>query len=144
METAESKIRRYSELIEIDDYAKRYEYLKLGGKVGTETFGFERYLNQKFYQSKEWKQVRDAIIIRDNGCDMAFSGREICSKIIIHHINPILPKDIIDKEDWILNPEFLVCVSKQTHDAIHYGDKSLLMLDPVIRTKNDTCPWRSN
>lgn len=141
---AASKIRRYSELIEIDNYLDRFEYLKLGGKVGTETFGFERYLNQKFYQGKEWKQVRDAIIIRDNGCDMAFSGREIHSKIIIHHINPILPKDIIDKEDWILNPEFLVCVSKQTHDAIHYGDKSLLMLDPVIRTKNDTCPWRSN
>lgn len=144
METAASKIRRYSELIKIDNYLDRFEYLKLGGKVGTETFGFERYLNQKFYQSKEWKRVRDAIIIRDNGCDMAFSGREIQSKIIIHHINPVLPKDIIDKEDWILNPEFLVCVSKQTHDAIHYGDKSLLMLDPVIRTKNDTCPWRSN
>lgn len=144
METAASKIRRYSELIKIDNYLDRFEYLKLGGKVGTETFGFERYLNQKFYQSKEWKRVRDAIIIRDNGCDMAFSGREIQSKIIIHHINPVLPKDIIDKEDWILNPEFLVCVSKQTHDAIHYGDKSLLILDPVIRTKNDTCPWRSN
>lgn len=144
METVASKIRRYSELIKIDNYLDRFEYLKLGGKVGTETFGFERYLNQKFYQSKEWKRVRDAIIIRDNGCDMALSGREIHSKIIIHHINPILPKDIIDKEDWILNPEFLVCVSKQTHDAIHYGDKSLLMLDPVIRTKNDTCPWRSN
>lgn len=144
METAASKIRRYSELIKIDNYLDRFEYLKLGGKVGTETFGFERYLNQKFYQSKEWKRVRDAIIIRDNGCDMAFSGREIQSKIIIHHINPVLPKDIIDKEDWILNPEFLVCVSKQTHDAIHYGDKSLLMLDPVTRTKNDTCPWRSN
>lgn len=144
METAASKIRRYSELIEIDDYAKRYEYLKLGGKVGTETFGFERYLNQKFYQSSEWKRVRDAIIIRDNGCDMAFPGREIQSKIIIHHINPVLPSDIIDKEDWILNPEFLVCVSKQTHDAIHYGDKSMLVLDPVVRTKNDACPWRKD
>ncbi len=139
-----SKVKRYSELIQIDDYMKRFDYLKLGGKIGTETFGFERYLNQKFYQSSEWKRVRDAIIIRDNGCDLAYPGREICSKIIIHHINPILPKDIIEKEDWILNPEFLVCVSKQTHDAIHYGDRSLLILDPLVRTKNDTCPWRKD
>lgn len=134
--------RRYSDLIKINDYLQRFQYLKLGGAVGAETFGFERYLNQQFYRTEAWKKVRDFVIIRDSGCDMAFPGREIHSKILIHHINPITPKDIVERQDWILDPEYLVCVSKQTHDAIHYGDESLLILDPIVRRKNDTCPWR--
>ena len=142
METAEKRIRTYKELVSIDNYLDRYEYLKLGGTVGQETFGFERYLNQKFYRTDEWRKVRDYVIVRDNGCDMAFDGREIHSRILIHHLNPVMPNDILERESWILDPEFLVCVCKQTHDAIHYGDESLLLLDPVIRTKNDTCPWR--
>ena len=139
---AESMIRTYTELSAIDDYLDRYRYLRLGGAVGQETFGFERYLNQQFYRTDEWRKIRDYVIIRDNGCDMAFAGREIQAKILIHHLNPVAPKDIVNREAWILDPEFLVCVCKQTHDAIHYGDESLLLLDPVIRTKNDTCPWR--
>lgn len=142
METVEKRIRTYKELVSIDNYLDRYKYLKLGGAVGQETFGFERYLNQKFYRTDEWRKVRDYVIVRDNGCDMAFDGREIHSKILIHHLNPVMPNDILERQSWILDPEFLVCVCKQTHDAIHYGDESLLLLDPVIRTKNDTCPWR--
>ena len=142
METAEKRIRTYKELVSIDNYLDRYKYLKLGGAVGQETFGFERYLNQKFYRTDEWRKVRDYVIVRDNGCDMAFNGREIHSRILIHHLNPVMPNDILERQSWILDPEFLVCVCKQTHDAIHYGDESLLLLDPVIRTKNDTCPWR--
>lgn len=142
METAEKRIRTYKELVSINNYLDRYKYLKLGGAVGQETFGFERYLNQKFYRTDEWRKVRDYVIVRDNGCDMAFDGREIHSRILIHHLNPVMPSDILERQSWILDPEFLVCVCKQTHDAIHYGDESLLLLDPVIRTKNDTCPWR--
>lgn len=142
METGEKRIRTYKELVSIKNYLDRYKYLRLGGAVGQETFGFERYLNQKFYRTDEWRKVRDYVIVRDNGCDMAFDGREIHSRILIHHLNPVMPNDILERESWILDPEFLVCVCKQTHDAIHYGDESLLLLDPVIRTKNDTCPWR--
>ena len=135
-------IRTYSELIEIPTFEERYEYLKLTGKVGEETFGFDRYLNQVFYRSKEWRDIRDYVINRDNGCDLAMEGHEIFERVLIHHMNPIRKEDILRRSDFLLNPEYLITTVKLTHDAIHYGDKDLLMIAPVERTKNDTCPWR--
>ena len=135
-------IRTYSELIQIPTFEERYEYLRLGGKVGEDTFGFDRYLNQTFYKSKEWQAMRNYIITRDNGCDLAMSDREIEGIIIVHHMNPIEIHDILDRSDYLLNPEYLICTLKNTHDAIHYGDSELLYKDPIIRSKNDTCPWR--
>ena len=135
-------IKTYSELIEIPTFEERYEYLKLTGKVGEETFGFERYLNQVFYRSKEWRDIRDYVINRDNGCDLAMEGHEIFGRVLIHHMNPIRKEDILRRSDFLLNPEYLITTVKLTHDAIHYGDKDLLMIAPVERTKNDTCPWR--
>ena len=135
-------IRTYSELITLPTFKERYEYLRIGGKVGEETFGFDRYLNQIFYKSKEWLDIRDEVIIRDNGCDLGIEGRAIHSKILIHHMNPITVKDILERSDFLLNPEYLISTVKNTHDAIHYGDSSLLVKDPIERRKNDTCPWR--
>ena len=135
-------IKTYSELIEISTFEERYEYLKLTGKVGEETFGFDRYLNQVFYRSKEWRDIRDYVINRDNGCDLAMEGHEIFGRVLIHHMNPIRKEDILRRSDFLLNPEYLITTVKLTHDAIHYGDKDLLMIAPVERTKNDTCPWR--
>lgn len=139
------KIRTYSELIEIPTFLDRYFYLKLGDRVGVETFGFDRYLNQQFYRSKEWRDIRNFVISRDLGCDLAIADREIPRglKIYIHHMNPLQARDIIHATDYLLDPEFLITTTKLTHDAIHYGDESLLLVDTVIeRTKNDTCPWR--
>lgn len=138
----QKNIRTYSELILLPTFEERYEYLRLGGKVGEETFGFDRYLNQLFYKSPEWRSMRNYIITRDNGCDLAMSDREIDGKIIIHHMNPIEIEDILERSDFLLNPEYLICTIKNTHDAIHYGDSELLYKDPIIRFKNDTCPWR--
>lgn len=136
-------IRTYSELSELSTFEERYKYLKLDGVVGEETFGFDRYLNQQFYQRDiEWKKVRDFVIMRDSGCDLGIEGREIHGKIIVHHMNPITKNDLINRTDFLLNPEYLICTLKSTHDAIHYGDEKLLMKGPVKRTKNDTCPWR--
>lgn len=135
-------IKTYSELITLPTFEDRFEYLKIGGKVGVDTFGFDRYLNQIFYRSDEWKSIRDEVIIRDNGCDLGIEGREIYSRIIVHHMNPITKDDILNRSDFLLNPEFLICTIKLTHDAIHYGDSSILFTEPVIRTKNDTCPWK--
>lgn len=135
-------IRTYSELITIPTFEERYKYLKIGGKVGEETFGFERYLNQEFYKSHEWQSIRRQVIVRDLGCDLGIEGREIHGKIIVHHMNPITIDDIIEASDFLLNPEYLICTLKSTHDAIHYGDESLLIKAPVERTKNDTCPWK--
>lgn len=135
-------IRTYSELIKIPTFTERYNYLKLDGKVGEETFGFDRYLNQVFYRSDEWKAIRNEIIVRDNGCDLGIEGREIHRRIIIHHMNPITVDDIIHRNEDILNPEYLICVADNTHKAIHYGDEELLIKDLIERTKNDTCPWR--
>ena len=135
-------IRTYSKLIELPTFEERYRYLRIGGKVGEETFGFERYLNQKFYKSDEWKSVRRQVIIRDNGCDLGMEDREIYGRIIVHHMNPITSDDLIQRSDFLLNPEYLICTIKATHDAIHYGDESLLLKPPVERTKNDTCPWK--
>lgn len=136
------KIRTYSELIMLPTFKERYEYLKLGGKVGEETFGFDRYLNQKFYKSKEWRDIRDYVILRDNACDLGIEDREIHSRIIIHHMNPITKYDIVNQTEFLTNPEYMICTLKRTHDAIHYGDDGILFSDVVIRTKNDTCPWR--
>ena len=136
-------IRTYSELITLPKFEERYEYLKLNGVVGEETFGFNRYLNQEFYQrDKEWFRIRDYVIIRDQGCDLGIEGREIRGKIIVHHMNPITKDDLLKRTEFLLNPEYLICTLKSTHDAIHYGDENLLMKGPVERKANDTCPWR--
>jgi hypothetical protein len=135
-------IRTYSELITLPTFEERYRYLKLDGRVGEATFGFDRYLNQIFYQSKEWREVRDYVIIRDNGCDLGIEGREIYGRILIHHMNPIDKNDILSRSDLLLNPEYLICTYKNTHDAIHYGDEDLLIKGPILRTANDTCPWK--
>ena len=135
--------RSYSELIALPTYQERFNYLKLAGRVGADTFGFDRYLNQHLYQrNPRWKKTRDKVIIRDNGCDLGIEGREIFGKIIVHHMNPITMDDILNDRDWIYDPEFLICTAHITHNAIHYGDERLLMLDPKERTPNDTCPWK--
>lgn len=135
-------IKTYSELLTLSTFEDRYEYLKLNGSVGEVTFGFDRYLNQVFYRSREWKKIRDYVIIRDNGCDLAMEGYEIRGKILIHHMNPIRTKDIETMSDFLLNPEYLISTTHMTHNAIHYGDSNLLIKPPVERRKNDTCPWR--
>lgn len=137
-----SIVRTYSELITIPTFEERYKYLRLRGRVGEETFGFDRWLNQVFYKSKEWLSVRDYVIIRDNGCDLATPGREIFGKILVHHMNPIRVEDIVRRSDYLLNPEYLISTMKNTHDAIHYGDQNLLYNNPVERSKYDTCPWK--
>lgn len=137
-------IKTYSELITIPSFIDRFNYLKLGGLVGQETFGFDRYLNQTLYTSNEWKRFRRDIIIRDNGLDLACDGYEIGGKIIVHHIDPLTIQDIIRRDPKIFDPENVICVSMNTHNAIHYGDESLLFTEPIVRTKNDTCPWRHN
>lgn len=137
-------IRTYSELITLPTFEERYRYLRLEGVVGEETFGFDRYLNQKFYRSdEEWLAVRDYVILRDNGCDLGMPDREIKSRIIVHHMNPITKEDIIRRTKFLLDPEYLISTIKNTHDAIHYGDESLLIKGPVIRKPNDTCPWKN-
>ena len=136
-------IRTYSELITLPTFEERYEYLRLGGRVGEDTFGFDRYLNQAFYQNdKEWKSVRDYVIVRDNGCDLGIEGREIYGRILVHHMNPITKEDLLYRTKHLLDPEYLICTIKNTHDAIHYGDENLLYKLPVERSRNDTCPWR--
>lgn len=137
------KIRTYSELIALPTFEERFRYLKLNGQVGVDTFGFDRYLNQIFYKSKEWKQIRDKVILRDNGCDLGIEGREIYNRAIIHHMNPITKEDILTRSEFLWNPEYLVCTIKNTHDAIHYGDETLLFTEPIVRKPNDTCPWRN-
>lgn len=135
-------IRTYSELILLPTFEERFKYLQLNGRVGDDTFGFDRYINQKFYRSAEWKRIRDYIIIRDNGCDLALEGYEIYGRILIHHMNPITVKDVELSTEYLMNPEYLICVTHNTHNAIHYGDEKLLTKGPVVRTKNDTCPWK--
>lgn len=137
-------IRTYSELITLPTFEERFEYLQLNGAVGEETFGFDRYLNQVFYRSRRWKLIRDSIIIRDNGCDLGVEGYDIYGKIIIHHMNPLSIRDIEHESDYLLNPEFLISTTLNTHNAIHYGDKNLLITAPVERRKNDTCPWKKD
>lgn len=133
--------RTYSELIKLPTFKERYEYLKLEGKVAEETFGFDRYLNQKFYHSADWKRVRNEIITRDLGCDLGVTDRMIYGKIYIHHMNPLTVEDVTCSSDYLLNPEYLISTSKLTHDAIHYSNDSILYQDPIVRKPNDTCPW---
>lgn len=132
----------YRELKRLKTFKDRFDYLNLIGKIGEETFGFDRYLNQSFYRSREWKRVRDQVIIRDNGCDLGIPDREIYDHIIIHHMNPITAKDLDEDPEYVLNPEYLICVSQTTHNAIHYGDYSLIPQGPIERSPYDTCPWR--
>lgn len=134
--------KRYSELITIPTYEERFQYLQLKGAVGKDTFGYDRYLNQILYNSPEWKRLRNRIIIRDNGRDLGCEGYEIYGRILIHHMNPITVDDIVSRDPIVFDPENLICVSHNTHNAIHYGDENLLIMAPVERTKNDTCPWR--
>lgn len=136
------RIRTYSELCLLPTFRERYEYLKLQGIVGEETFGFDRYMNQFFYRSPEWRAIRDEVIARDEGCDLGILGREIFDRIIIHHMNPISPEDIRDRSDFLLNPDFLIVTTHRTHQAIHYGNEELLVQDEVVRFKNDMCPWK--
>lgn len=138
-----TKIRTYSELLKLRTFEERFEYLKLNGKVGADTFGFDRYLNQSFYRSKIWKSVRDRIIIRDNGCDLGTEGYDICGKMIIHHMNPIRLDDLENNSDFLLNPEYLICTTPDTHNAIHYGDSTLIVKGPIERKKYDMCPWKN-
>lgn len=135
-------IRTYSELARLQTFEDRYEYLRLGGKVGAETFGYDRYLNQMLYRDPEWLEARDKVIIRDNGCDLGIPDRKIAGRILVHHMNPITKDQILSRDPAIFNPEYLISTMKSTHDAIHYSDEKLLMKDPVERTPNDTCPWR--
>lgn len=135
-------IKTYSELITIPTFEERFEYLQLKGSVGKDTFGYDRHLNQVLYRSPEWKRLRNQIIIRDCGCDLACKGYDIHSKVLIHHLNPITVEDVLARSRKVFDPDNLVCVSHNTHNAIHYGDVDLLVTGPIIRTKNDTCPWR--
>ena len=135
-------IKTYSELITIPTFEERFEYLQLKGSVGKDTFGYDRYLNQVLYRSPEWKRLRNQIIIRDGGCDLACDGYDIYDKVLIHHLNPITVEDVLTRSRKVFDPDNLVCVSHSTHNAIHYGDVDLLVTGPIIRTKNDTCPWR--
>ena len=137
-------IKTYSELITLPTFEERYEYLRLNGRVGADTFGYYRYLNQIFYKTEDWLRIRDEVIIRDLGCDLAIEGREIHNRILVHHMNPLTKEDILDRSEFLLNPEYLICTTKQTHDAIHYGDSESLITIPIERSKNDTCPWRRN
>lgn len=125
-------------------FEERYEYLRLGGRVGEETFGFDRYLNQLFYRGGKWRKIRDHVILRDFGCDLAIEEREIAEgvRIFVHHMNPVDVRDVIDVSEYLIDPEYLITTTKNTHDAIHYGDSSLLITAPIERRKNDTCPWR--
>ena len=136
------KIRCYSELVLLPTFEERFQYLRLDGVVGQETFGFDRYMNQYFYRSKEWRRVRDIVIARDAGCDLGIPGREIFGRIVIHHMNPIRPEDIRSRSDILLNPEYLIATVHETHQAIHYGDETLLITAPIPRERNDTCPWK--
>lgn len=137
------KLKSYSELRELKTYEQRFKYLQIGGRIGIETFGYDRYLNQMFYNLPNWKKVRDQVIIRDNGCDLGLEGYSIPGKVIIHHINPITIDDVLEGNPEIFDPEYLVCVSHATHNAIHYGDETYPHKFEVIeRRPNDTVPWK--
>lgn len=137
-------MKTYTELIRLPTFLERYRYLQLRGRVGEDTFGFDRWLNQVFYRSPEWKAVREGVLLRDNAFDLAHPEHPIAGRLIIHHMNPITQKDILERKDEIMNPEYLITVSHQTHNAIHYGDESLLEISEIVeRQANDTCPWKT-
>lgn len=144
MSTFTKKIRSYTELSKLTTFHDRYEYLRLDGLVGDATFGYDRYLNQGFYRSREWKKIRDAVIMRDLGCDLGIEGYEIHVRPIIHHMNPITLDDIQNMTDNLIDPEFLITTVHITHNAIHYGDSSLLITEPIERKPFDTCPWKGS
>lgn len=133
--------RTYSELRRLATFEERFDYLVLRGEVGRATFGFDRWANQQFYRSRQWKRVRDEVIVRDNGCDLGVLGYDIHANLIVHHMNPITPEDLGNGEDWVLDPEFLITTTHRTHNAIHYGDDSLLVKPPVERRAGDTKLW---
>lgn len=136
--------KTYSELMTFQTFEERFQYLKLDGIVGKETFGFQRWLNQEFYHSNGWLRFRDDIIIRDNGCDLGVPGFEIYGSVLIHHLNPITHDDILLCKPCVFDPENVICTRLRTHNAIHYGDESLIIIAPIQRSRNDTCPWRKN
>jgi len=134
-------IKTYSELERYSTFEDRYEYLKLGGHVGEATFGFDRWINQEFYNSREWKHVRNQVVLRDEGCDLGILGREINGALLVHHMNPMSADDVVHGEDWILDPEFLITTTKDTHNAIHYGNRDMLRKPFVPRRAGDTKLW---
>jgi hypothetical protein len=136
-----SKNRTYRELRQLETFIERYHYLELRGVLGAQTFGFDRWLNQHFYRSREWKSIRNDVIVRDNGCDLGILGYEIHAGLLVHHMNPVSLEDIKDGKDWIVDPNFLITTSLKTHNAIHYGDESLLPRGPVVRKSGDTTLW---
>lgn len=135
-------MRTYSELCLLKTFEERYEYLQLNGSVGRATFAYDRYLNQRFYRSEEWKRIRQHVILRDNGCDLGVEGFEIPTRVYIHHMNPIDVSDIVEATQFLTDPEYLICCSHKTHNAIHFGDKNQLITGPIERKPNDTCPWK--
>lgn len=136
-----SKIRTYVELRQLETFEDRYHYLKMGGVTGEATFGFDRWINQRFYKSREWRRARDHVIVRDNGCDLGIPGFEIYTDLLVHHMNPISLDDIEHSTEWLLDPNFLITTSLTTHNAIHYGDESLLPRGPIVRKAGDTTLW---
>lgn len=134
--------KSYSELILLPTFKERFRYLELGGKVGEETFGFQRWANQQLYHSSEWLRFRDDVIIRDNGCDLGVEGYEIAGAVLIHHLNPITYEDVINRAPCVFDMDNVICTQLSTHNAIHYGDESLLIQMPTQRSRNDTCPWK--
>jgi hypothetical protein len=137
-----TKSKSYTELENYKTFGERYQYLRLTGIVGDTTFGFDRYLNQLLYNSREWRNARDEVLIRDDGGDLGLYDYPIRGRVIVHHMNPISLEDVKSGDRSVYNPEFLICVSHATHLALHYGDESLLLKDPIVRRPNDTCPWR--
>jgi hypothetical protein len=136
-----ARIRTYSELRHLETFDERFEYLKLGGAVGQSTFGFDRHVNQAFYHSSEWRSARQYVILRDNGCDLGIPGYEIYDGILVHHINPMEIGSLIQYEDWVLDPEYLITTTQNTHNAIHFGDRSLVRRLPEERRRGDTRLW---
>ena len=134
--------RSYSEMRQLKTFEERFEYLKLNGRVGQDTFGYDRYLNQMLYKLPEWKSTKNKVILRDNGCDLGIEGREIHGPVLVHHINPITVEDIKERSPKLFDLDNLISTMLSTHNAIHYGDGSLLARDPIERTVNDTCPWK--
>ena len=142
MKTTEH-IRTYSELSKLKTFEERFAYLKLDGVVGEDTFGYNRYLNQSFYKTDEWKRIRNIVITRDRGCDLGCPDHEIIDEdILVHHMNPIDEEDIINRSEYLLDPEYLITTIYNTHRAVHYGNEDMLQKPPVVRTPNDTCPWK--
>lgn len=143
MMMTKTSIKTYTELSRLTTFEERFEYLRLNGQVGKDTFGFDRIFNQRFYRSREWKNIRNYVIDRDRGCDLGIEGFEIFGQnILIHHMNPIFLEDIESSSEFLLNPEYLISVTHNTHNAIHYGDIKLLATGPIERSPFDTCPWR--